>query len=157
MGARAGKLWREGDRVLYRAADGGEAVAVRALWARPLSGRGGPVSLMHARKKREAAYLPSLDVLDPESRRVAEEELAGSLVLPRIVRIRQVVARLGNYYFDVETDRGDRKFLLSSPEMNSYRPSPDAIVVRDVSGNAYEIVPVSGLDRASRRELDRVL
>ncbi len=113
--------------------------------------------MMVAGKKREAAYLPSLEALDCESRRVAEEELAASMVLPRIVRIRRVRPRFGNYYFDVETDRGEKRFLLSSPEVNSYRPTPDRIVIKDVSGNTYEIASVPDLDRASRRELDRAL
>lgn len=152
----SGRLWREGDMVMF-AADGIEPVPVRILWARPLTGRGGPVSIMKAGKKKEVAYLPSLDALPPESRRVALEELAGGMILARITAIRSVKPRFGNYYWNVETDRGDRRFLLTSPENNSLRPSPDTIVVRDTAGNCYEISPVSGLDGNSLRELDRVL
>lgn len=155
--AASARLWREGDRVLYRDASMEKPEAVRVLWARPLSGREGPVSVMLATKKKEVAYLPSLDVLDEASKAVAREELAASMVLPRITEIYRVKPRFGNYYWDVETDKGRRKFLLSSPENNTYRPRPDVIVVKDVSGNCYEIAPVSGLDRNSLREMDRVL
>lgn len=152
----SGRLWRERGRVLYQ--DGAaEPVAVKVVWARPLSGRGGPVSLMLAGKKKEVAYFPSVDLLSGDSRRIALEELAGSMILPRITAIARVWPRFGNYYWDVETDMGRRKFLLSAPENNSIRPAPDHIVVRDVSGNCYEINPVSGLDAGSLRELDRVL
>lgn len=153
----AGRLWREDGKVLYRDPDGGEAQAVRVLWARPLSGRGGPVSIMMAGKKREVAYVASLDELDADSRRVAEEELAVGMVLPRIKRIRQVRPRFGSYYWDVETDMGRNKFVLSSPENNHFRFGNDTVVVKDVAGNCYEIPSVSELDADSRRELDRVL
>ncbi len=156
-GGSAGRLWREKGRVLYEAAGGGGAVAVRVVWALPLSGRGGPVSILQAGKKREIAYLSSLDELDPLSRRIAEEELGQSMILPVITEIRSVRQRFGNYYWDVETDRGPRKFLLSSPEANSLRPAPDRVVIRDVSGNCYEIASVEGLDRNSRNAMERVL
>lgn len=153
----AGRLWREDGRVMYRDARMEEAEAVRVLWARPLSGRGGPVSIMKAGKKRELAYVSDVDELDDESRRIAMEELAGGAVLPVIHAVRQVLPRFGNYYWDVETDMGRRTFLLASPENNTFRPRPDAVVLKDVSGNCYEIASVAGLSKASRHEMERVL
>lgn len=155
--AGAGRLWHEDGKVMYQPTNGGEPQAVRVMWARPLSGRGGPVSLMQAGKKREVAYLPDLSLFDAESRAVAEQELAESMVLPVITAIYQVKPRFGNYYWDVDTNLGRRKFLLSSPENNTFYPRPDVIVVRDVSGNCYEIASVSSLDKTSHREMDRVL
>lgn len=156
-GGTAGTLRRENGKVYYANANGGEAVAVRIVWARPLSGRGGPVSILHAEKKREMAYLADLNELDAESRRIAGEELKESMILPNITVIHSVRQRFGNYYWDVETDRGRRKFLLSSPETNSLRPREDAVVIRDVSGNCYEIASVAALDKSSRSALERVL
>lgn len=152
-----GRLWRRDGKLVYTKPDSDEPVEVRVLWARPLSGRNGPLSIMEARKKREVAYVPSLESLSPESRRIAEEELAAGMVLPRIGEIRKVWPRFGNYYWEVETDMGSRTFLLASPENNAFRPGPDTIVLKDVSGNCYEIPSVSALDRASLRELDKVL
>jgi hypothetical protein len=154
---RVARLWREDGRLLFRDAGDGEPVAVRLVWARPLSGRGGPVSVMQAGRKRELAYLESLDELPEESRQVALEALDGGLVLPVIREIHRVRPRFGNYYWDVETNLGRRRFLLSSPENNSYRPGPDTVVLKDVSGNCYEIGSISQLSRASRREMERVL
>ncbi len=105
----------------------------------------------------EIAYLADLRELPEESRRIAEEELARSMVMPVITAIHSVRQRFGNYYWDVETDRGARKFLLSSPETNSMRPAPDVVIIRDVSGNCYEIASVAGLDRGSRSAMERVL
>lgn len=154
---RVARLWQEDGRLMFQDASGGEPVAVRLVWARPLSGRGGPVSVMQAGKKRELAYLTSLDELPEESRRVALDALDGGLVLPIIREIHEVRPRFGNYYWDVETDLGRRTFLLSSPENNSFRPGPDTVVLRDVSGNCYEIASIRGLSRTSRNEMERVL
>lgn len=152
-----GRLWREDGKLMFQDASGGEAQPARVVWTRPLSERGGPVSIMLAGKKRELAFLPSLDVLPKESRRIALEELSDGAILPIISVIHQVRPRFGSYYWDVETNMGRKKFLLSSPENNTYRPRPDVIVVKDVSGNCYEIASVSALNGASRREMDRVL
>ncbi len=151
------RLWREDGKVLFQKDPTAEPEPARLVWSRPLSGRGGPVSVMLAGKKRELAYFPSVDSLDEESRKVALEELDGSLVLPKISVIYQVKPRFGNYYWDVETNLGRRRFLLSAPENNTIRPTDDVIVIRDVSGNCYEIPSVSALGRSSRREMDRVL
>ncbi len=150
------RLYRQEDMVLYQQ-PGKEPQAVRVLWAKPLSARGGPVSIMQAGKKKEVAYLTSLDQLDPASRKIALEELAGGMILAKITMIFSIMMRFGNYYWDVDTDRGQRRFLLTSPENNHIRPTPDSIVIRDASGNCYEINPVSALDARSLRELDRVL
>ncbi len=155
--AQVGQLYRENGTVFYRSAPDQPAEAARVVWVRPLSNReDGPVSIMLAGKKKELAYLPSLDTLPPESQQIAREELGLGMVLPRVLSISRVKPRFGNYYFDVETDMGPRRFLLSSPENNSFRPKPDVIVVKDVSGNCYEINP-SSLDPTSLTELDRVL
>ena len=152
------RLRRQGDKVLFLADSGdGAGVPARLLWARPLSSRGSGVSVMMAEKKSELAYLDSLGSLDPESRVIAEEELAGSVILPRITSIVSIVPKFGNYYWQVETDRGAARFLFTSPESNSFRPLPDVVVLKDTSGNCYEIRPVSGLDQHSRDLFEMML
>ncbi len=153
---QVGCLRREGDKVIYEMA-GHDPTPARVAWALPLSDRPGPVSIMVAGKKKELAYLASLDLLDPESRKIAEEELDIAVILPRITAIHSVWPRFGNYYWDVDTTKGQRKFLLVSPENNSQYLGPNAVIVKDVSGNCYEINPISSLDKKSLKELDKVL
>lgn len=152
-----GRLWRENGLVMYQ--DGGMECpeSVRLVWARPLSGRGGAVSVVKSSKKREVAYIPDLGVLPEDSRRIAEEELRAGVVMPVIREIIRVHPRFGNFYWEVETDMGRRRFLLLSPESNTFRPSADSVMLRDVSGNCYEISSISELSVSSRREMERVL
>lgn len=152
-----GRLWRENGLVMYQDAGLEKPEAVRLVWVRPLSGRGGPVSVMMAAKKKEVAYLSDISVLPEASRAIAMEELKESLVMPVIREIVRVNPRFGNFYWDVETDMGRRKFLLLSPESNTFWPNEDAVILRDVSGNCYEITSIAGLNASSRRELERVL
>jgi Domain of unknown function (DUF1854). len=153
---QVGTLRREGDKLIYEV-NGREPMPARVAWTLPLSERPGPVSILVAGKKKELAYLDSLDRLDPESRKIAKEELDIAVILPRITEIHLVWPRFGNYYWDTETTKGHRKFLLVSPENNSQYIGADAVIVKDVSGNCYEINPISGLDKKSLKELDKVL
>ncbi|MDR3210522.1 MAG: DUF1854 domain-containing protein [Planctomycetota bacterium] len=151
-----GSLRRHGDQVLYQLPEGGEEVAVRVLWARPLSGRGGAVSFLQAGKKHEVAYFSSLEALSQDSQRIALEELSGGMILARITSIRSIRMHFGNYYWDVVTEQGKTRFLLTSPENNFFVPFPGCLIIRDVYGNCFEINPLFALDRSSRLELDRV-
>lgn len=151
------RLWRE-NGVLFYQDDGMKGPEpVRLVWARPLSGQGGPVSVMMAEKKREVAYFPDLSAFPEEFRGIAEEELDAGVVMPVIKEIYRVNPKFGNFYWDVETDKGRRTFLLLSPESNTFRPDSDTVVLRDVSGNCYEIKSISSLSLSSLREMDRVL
>jgi hypothetical protein len=152
-----GALRREGDRVLYRAPGGAAEEAVRLVWARPLTDRGGAFSILTEEKHKEVAFLDSLDALDPASRRVAEEELAAGLVMPRILKVLHTDARFGNRYWRVETDRGPADFLSGSPDTSVLWPAADACVIRDTLGNAFEIASLAALDLESRRLAGQVL
>ena len=157
MGVQAGVLRREGERLLYRGPDGGPERPARLVWARPLTGRGGAFCVLAEEKRKELAFYPGLDALDPESRKVAEEELRMGMVMPRITRVLKTDARFGNRYWRVETDRGAADFLTGSPDTNVFWPSPDACVIRDTLGNTFEIASLAALDPESRRLAERVL
>jgi len=149
------KLKRKGDQVLARMA-GRDEVPVRLVWARPISGRGGEVSVLGEGKK-ELLMLDSLDALDPESRRIAEEELEGSYLIPKITTVLKTEANFGNRYWQVDTDRGRRMFLMKDPNINVTWISEDHLVIRDTLGNRYEIESLSALDEASRAWIDHVV
>jgi hypothetical protein len=141
---------------VYASRDGGEPVPVKVLWVRPISGRGREVSIVGLDKK-ELCLLGSLDCLEPASRRVAEEELNRRYLVPRITRVRRTSAHFGNRYWDVQTDRGPRRFLMRDPNKNAVWVTEDRLVIRDSLGNRYEIEAFSKLDPVSRTEAERVM
>ncbi|MCD6365318.1 MAG: DUF1854 domain-containing protein [Planctomycetes bacterium] len=153
------ELRRNGDMILcYRGdRDGDKGVPVRLAWARPLTGRGSQVTVMHARKKEEVALLDGFEHLDETSRAIIEEELERRYFMPQIRKVLNTSILFGSRYWRVETDRGPRQFLMKSPETNTIWITDDHCLLRDTMGNCYEIESFERLDRASRAHADKVL
>jgi len=151
------RLRRKHDQVLLKSGDDTEEKPVKIAWVRPVSGRGQEVSIIESGSNKELVMLESLDCLDASSRQTAEEELERRYLVPRITRITKTDVNFGNRYFEVETDRGHRKFLVKNPNTCVVRVTDDNLLILDVLGNRYEIVSLSELDADSRVALDRTI
>jgi len=149
-------LVRKHDQIFLRYTDGREELPVKLAWARPISGRGREISLLND-KKKEILMVESLDELDPDSRAIAEAELAKRYLVPQITRVVSTAPHFGSRYFRVETDLGPRRFVLKDPNKNATWVTNDHLVLRDTLGNRYEIKPFSALDARSQAEVDKVL
>jgi hypothetical protein len=147
------KLKRKGDQVLATDTKG-EQFLVDIVWLRPATGIGKEISLLTENSR--SIIIESIDKLDQLSRKIAREELNKNYIIPVIKRIVSTQIYLGNRYFEVETDRGDYKFVVKNP-YTAIRESGDGILIRDVMGNLYSITDISQLDRKSQNELDRIL
>lgn len=149
------KLTRKHGRVLAGTDDGKEQ-PVKIVWARPITGRGREVSVLSMDNK-EIAMLDSLDQLDAASRQIAEKELEDRYLVPRITRVNEAEANYGNRYWNVETDRGPRRFLMKDPNANVTWITDDRLIIRDTLGNRYEIESFSALDAKSRAQVDKII
>lgn len=132
----------------------GEPIAVRLLRATPRTDPGGPLSALD-HKKREVWWWNSLDELDPESRTVAEHDLAERYHEPGIVRIVRIEALFGGWHWEVETSAGPRRFVLRNPDRTLDQQDDGRLLVRDVLGNRY-VIRVQQLDPASLEELSQI-
>ncbi len=150
------KLIRKLDRVFLRYDGSDEEQPVRLVWPRPISARGKEVSIIGEGKK-EILMLDSLDRLDSESRAVAKEELERRYLVARITRVIGTQVDFGNRYWHVDTDRGERKFLIKEPSKNMIWFNDDRIILRDTLGNHHEIESYSSLDARSRAEAERAM
>ena len=162
------RLVRRGDEVFARFVGDGDDTPVKLVWARPVSARGGEVCIMHRKPTdgadrdggagtREVLMLASLDCLEPESRRVAEEELGRRYLVPRITRVYRTSAHFGVRYWHVKTTLGERRFALRHASKNAIWITDDHLVLRDTMGCLYEIQPYSALDATSRAEVEKVI
>ena len=149
-------LRRKLDQVLAKSEGCEEEKPVKILWARPISGRGKEISVLGL-DKTEVALIGSLAELDPDSRRIAEEELERRYLMPHITRVIRAEANYGNRYWDVETDRGKRNFVMKDPSVNVTWLTDDHLVIKDALGNRYEIESLSALDTASQAFVQRVV
>ncbi len=149
-------LVRKQDGIFVKFADGDEETPVKIKWARPVSGKGQEVSIV-GKDKKEILMLKNLDCLDPESRRIAAEELEKRYLVPKIIRVISTHAHFGNRYWDVETDRGRRRFATKDPHKNVIWLTDDRLIICDTLGNRYEIESFSGLDPVSQAQADKMI
>ena len=110
---------------------------VTVRWLRPISGIGKEVVLL--KDKEEFYIVKNIDELDVHSRVVIEDELKQNYIVPQIFKILDVTLRLGNRYFEVETDHGKCSFIVKNPFINIRNTGDDGILIRDVLGNMFRI------------------
>jgi hypothetical protein len=150
------KLIRKADKTFIRFDGETEERAVRVMWCRPITGKGKEISLLDE-KKKEVLLLNGLDAFDAESRVIAEDELRQRYLNSKITRVYSTHSMLGTRYVRVDTERGERQFVIKSVNKDVTWISDDHIVIRDTLGNRFEIVSIQALDAGSKVELERIL
>ncbi len=105
---------------------------------------------------RELAWIDKLTDVPAASRALIEEELANRDFLPEIRRIAHVSTFASPSTWDVETDRGPAKLVLKGEE-DIRRIAEATLLIADAHGVQYLVRDIKGLDRASRKLLDRFL
>lgn len=129
---------------------------VKLFQAWPLSHPGRYLSLQNGNGE-EILMVEDLSALDPGSRLVAEEELRRRYLTARIQAIRRVRTEFGVTYWEVETHKGEREFVVQSLSESCVWLSDRQILIVDVDGNRFEIPDRTALDPTSRAQLDSVL
>ncbi len=122
--------------------DGREHVDVEPARAFPITAAREEIALL-SREGHELAWIPRLDDLPEETRRLVEEELEGREFMPEIRRVRGVTGYATPCTWRVETDRGDTDLLLKAEED-----------IRRLSGTALLIVDGRGIQFLIRNPQD---
>ena len=104
----------------------------------------------------ELAWVERLSALPDALRALIDEELAHREFTPVIQRIRAVSTFATPSTWDVATDRGDTRLVLTAEE-NIRRLDDAALLIADERGVQFLVPDRFALDRASRRLLERFL
>jgi hypothetical protein len=104
----------------------------------------------------ELAFVDDLKLLSPAVREVLDEALARRDFVPVVERIVRVSVDADPSEWEVITDRGITRFLLTSDE-GLRRLGPFEAMLIDTHGTRYLIPDIRRLDAASRRLLERFL
>ena len=104
----------------------------------------------------ELAWIDRLADLPDATRSLIEEELASREFVPEIRRLRHVSTFAIPSTWDVETDRGNTRFVLKGEE-DIRRLGASTLLIGDSHGVQYLIRDLQSLDKASRRLLDRFM
>jgi hypothetical protein len=142
-------------RLVLTMADGARHVGVAPVRAFPIQAPDEGISLMTA-DGREAAWIESLAALAPDLRNLLAEELHGREFMPEIRAIRSVSSYATPSTWHVTTDRGDTSFVLRGEE-DIRRTGGDTLLISDSHGIHFLLRDLQGLDRQSRKILDRFL
>ena len=135
--------------------DGTRHEGVQPVRAFPLTGPDGGLSLVGP-DGRERAWVERLDELAPAARALVDEELAQRDFTPVIERIRSVSTFATPSTWEVDTDRGPTRLVLEAEEAIR-RLADSALLITDGQGLVYRVRDRFGLDRASRKLLERFL
>lgn len=140
-----------------RFAGANDMIPVRILLVAPLSEGSRVITIVHEKEKKELVLIKTDEMLDKASRAIMQEALEHRYFLPKIEKINNVSIHLGDYYWDVQTDRGPKKFLLRSPAINMRWVNKKRIILCDTDGISYDLDQFDALDKNSRVLLERIL
>lgn len=87
--------------------------------------------------------------MDPESRRLAMEEVEKRYFVPTVKKIISVKEEFGTTYWKVDTDRGEKEIVARNLRDNIQELSSTRVLITDVDGNRFEFPDLNRLDGKS--------
>jgi hypothetical protein len=127
-------------------------VPVRAF---PIAAPREGISIL-SREGREILWVDHLDALPEPQRSRVELALQGREFLPEILCLHGVSSFATPSVWRVKTSRGDTELVLKGEE-DIRRLTSNTLIVSDAHGVQYLIRHLAGMDRHSRKLLDRFL
>lgn len=156
MMEEAFQLHRDAYGRLVLTAPGGERhVGVLPVRAFPIAAPDEGLSLVSA-EGHELVWVDHLSDLPAQARVLVEAELAAREFVPEIERIVEVSSFVCPSTWRVLTDRGPAELELKGEE-DIRRLSRTRLMIADSHGIHFLVRDVAGLDRRSRKLLDRFL
>jgi hypothetical protein len=122
----------------------------------PLSELNEYIGFLDAISGREIGMIRALRDLEPHARQLVQAALNKRYFIPKIIRILQAKKEFGTVYWDVETDRGVRQFVMRGIRDSIREIEPGRYMVNDVDGNRFEIPQLGELDSRSQSHWDRI-
>jgi len=106
---------------------------------------------------KDIGILVTLNEMDRDSRAIVEEELERRYFTPRIERVLTVNEEFGVVTWEVETDRGPRRFLVRNLRDSTFPLGANRLMITDTDGNRYEFPDVSAVGTKAMTVLSKVL
>lgn len=151
------RLFREPAWVLRLTIEGDRSyLKVKVVRAAPLSHPTRYICLLDA-KDEEICMIDDLNPLNREMRALIEEELDRRYLTASIQRVNAVRNEYGTSYWDVQTDRGSREFVVQNVSENAQWLGDHRLLITDVDGNRFEIPHLNELDKKSLAAVEQVV
>jgi len=136
-------------------AEGEEFVGVTPVRAFPVQAPTRGISLVREGGK-EVAWIDDIAAVPAEVAALVTEELDGREFMPEILSIKAVSSFATPCTWTVTTDRGDTEFVLKGEE-DIRRLGAYSLLISDSHGIHFLIRDMFGIDKGSRKILDRFL
>ncbi len=131
-------------------------IKVRVVCAAPLSQPDRYICLLDE-KNEVICTIENPIVLDAASQRIIKEELEQRYMTAIIKRVDSLRSEFGVSYWEVQTDRGNREFVVRNVSENAQWISDRRLLLVDVDGNRFEISNLEVFDKKSRGLIEMVL
>jgi len=118
---------------------------VRVVSAFPLTDPDGCVCLLDGAEK-EIGVIPSAGELSREQRAIVQSELGKRYYMPVIQRVTALREEFGLSYWEVETDKGPKTFVLRGTQEHVTEIASNRLMIVDIEGNRFEIRDWEELD-----------
>ena len=135
--------------------EGEEFVGVAPVRSFPVQAPTKGISLVRDGGK-EVAWIDDLETMPADIRTLVTEELDGREFMPEILAIKDVSSFATPCTWRVRTDRGDTEFVLKGEE-DIRRLGAYSLLIADSHGIHFLIRDMFGIDKGSRKILDRFL
>lgn len=142
-------------KLVLTGADGSVHEGVSPVRAFPIQAPDQGISLV-LHNGQEVAWIDDIADLPPDVRALVADELEGREFMPEISHVASVSSFATPCTWYVKTDRGDTEFVLKGEE-DIRRIGPSSLLVADSHGIQFLIRDMFGIDKHTRRILDRFL
>jgi hypothetical protein len=105
----------------------------------------------------EYALITNLPGLSPEAKKILEDHRESHDLTCRILSVKSLTHQFGAAFWDVETDKGHRQFVIRGTTEHVRWLTDDRLLITDVQGNRFEIPSLNGLDRWSQNQIALIL
>lgn len=130
---------------------------VHAVRAFPLTNLNEYIGLLDAIGGREIGMLRNIRDLEAQPRELVQAELSRRYFIPKVTKITKAKKEFGAIYWDVDTDRGRREFIMRGIRDSIHEIEPGRYLITDVDGNRFELPQLSKLDTRSQAHWDKIV
>jgi hypothetical protein len=131
-------------------------LGVRIVRSFPLSSTDHYIVFLN-RKNEEIGTIRSLMELAPSQRAPVQEEITRRYLINEVKLVNALRAEGDTLYFDVETSRGRREFVVRANRETVIGLDRWRVLLIDVDGNRFEISDLRQMDAQSQAVLQQVL
>ena len=151
------RLFRDPPWVLrLTIADDRSYTKIKVVRAAPLSHPEKYISILDA-KDEEICMLDALDQVDQPTQEIIKDELDRRYLTATVEAVLAMRYEYGTSYWQVQTDRGQREFVVQNVAENAQWLGEYRLLIVDVDGNRFEIPDLNRLDKKSMGFIDQVL